>query len=91
MGNNGVMDNKITLSFDETVIHRAKKYAAANHISLSRLIEYLLNKVTSADYLTLEDMPVSDWVSQVAEGPAEYHTHKRTRKASKEAFYNSQK
>lgn len=85
------MDNKITLSFDESVINRAKKYAANNHISLSRLIEYLLNKATSSSYQSLEDMPVRDWVSQIAEGPAEYHTHQRTRKASKEAFYNSKK
>lgn len=91
MINSYVMDNKITLSFDEAVINRAKKYAANNHISLSRLIEYLLNKATSSSYQSLEDMPVSDWVSQVAEGPAEYHTHKRTRKSSKEAFYSSKK
>lgn len=84
------MDNKITLSFDEAVINRAKRYAANNNISLSRLIEYLLNKATSSNYQSLEDMPISDWVSQVSEGSAEYHT-KRTRKASKESFYNSKK
>lgn len=84
------MDNKITLSFDEAVIKRAKRYAANNNISLSRLIEYLLNKATSSNYQSLEDMPISDWVSQVSEGSAEYHTQ-RTRKASKEAFYNSKK
>ncbi|MGH2644105.1 MAG: DUF6364 family protein [Chitinophagaceae bacterium] len=84
------MDYKVTLSFDEAVINRAKRYAANNHISLSRLIEYLLNKATSSNYQSLEDMPVSDWVSQVAEGDAEYHT-KRTRKASKEDFYKSRK
>ncbi|MEP7253328.1 MAG: DUF6364 family protein, partial [Ginsengibacter sp.] len=37
------MDNKVTLSFDESVISRAKKYAEKNNISLSRLIEFLLN------------------------------------------------
>ena len=35
---NKVMDNKITLSFDENIIYKAKKYAAANNISVSRLI-----------------------------------------------------
>jgi hypothetical protein len=85
------MDCKVTLSFDEHVIRRAKKYAADNHISLSRLIEYLLNKATSSDYRTLEDIPVSDWVAQVAEGDAEYHTSKRSRKSSKKAFYDSKK
>lgn len=84
------MDNKVTLSFDEQVIRRAKKYAAENNISLSRLIEHLLNKVTSADYLSLEDMPISEWVSQVAEGNADYQT-KRSRQSSKKDFYNSGK
>jgi antitoxin component of RelBE/YafQ-DinJ toxin-antitoxin module len=41
------MDSKITLSFDESVISKAKKYAEKNNISLSRLIEFLLKKITS--------------------------------------------
>lgn len=56
------MDNKITLSFDESVISRAKEYAADNNISLSRLIEFLLKKVTSSHCNNLEDFPISDWV-----------------------------
>lgn len=43
------MDSKITLSFDESAINRARKYAAKNHISLSRLTEFLLKKVTAAN------------------------------------------
>lgn len=86
------MDNKITLSFDESVISKAKKYAEKNNISLSRLIEYLLKQVTSNGYQSLEDFPISDWVSQVAEGEAVYQTKsKRTRKESKEEFYKSKK
>lgn len=84
------MDSKLTLSFDEGVIRRAKKFAAENHISLSRLIEFLLNKAISSEYISLEDLPVADWVNMVAEGEAEYHT-KRTRKSSKKAFYDSRK
>ena len=61
------MDAKITLSFDEAVINKAKKYADANDISLSRLTEFLYRKITSGHYQNLEDMPVSDWVSMVAE------------------------
>ncbi len=64
------MDNKITLSFDENGINRGKKYAEKNNISLSRLIEFLLKKVTSDNYSSLEDFPISDWVHQVAEGDA---------------------
>jgi predicted HicB family RNase H-like nuclease len=39
------MDSKITLSCDESVISRAKEYAADNNISLSRLVEFLLKKM----------------------------------------------
>ena len=86
------MDNKITLSFDENIIARAKKYAENNNISLSRLIEFLLKKVTSDNYASLEDFPISDWVSQVAEGEAEYQTKaKRTRQAAKSEYFNSKK
>ena len=86
------MDNKITLSFDESVILKAKKYAERNNISLSRLIEFLLKKITSNNYNSLEDFPISDWVQQVAEGHAEYQTKaKRTRKAAKEEYFKSRK
>ena len=86
------MDNKITLSFDEGVISRAKKYAENNNISLSRLIEFLLKKVTSTNYTSLEDFPISDWVQQVSEGEAVYETKaKRTRKAAKAEYFKSRK
>jgi len=86
------MDAKITLSFDESVISKAKKYAEKNNISLSRLTEFLLKKVTSSNYESFEDYPISDWVMMIAEGEAEYQTSKkRTRKASKDEFFNSRK
>lgn len=84
------MDTKVTLSFNGDVIERAKKYAADNNISLSRLTEYLLNKATSNPYRSLEDFPISDWVMEVAEGPAEYHT-KRNRKSAKKEFFEIKK
>lgn len=84
------MDTKVTLSFDDEVIKKAKKYAADSNISLSRLIEFLLDKVTSNNYRSLEDFPIADWVSQVAEGQAVYQT-KRTRKDSKKDFFESSK
>lgn len=86
------MDCKITLSFDESVILKAKKYAEDNNISLSRLVEFLLKKITSSGYTSMEEYPISEWVMMVAEGDAEYHTgKKRTRKALKEEFFNSKK
>ncbi len=85
------MDSKITLSFNQTVIEQAKQYAEANNISLSRLIEFLLKKVTSGGYNSLEEFPISDWVNQLAEGQAEYKTAKRTRKAAKSAYFSAKR
>ena len=86
------MDSKITLSFDEAVIKRAKKYAEANNISLSRLIEFLLKKITTSKYHSLEDFPIADWVSQVAEGEAVYQRKTtRTRKSAKSEYFDSKK
>lgn len=82
------MDAKITLSFDKQIIERAKQYAQANNISLSRLMEFLLDKITSEQYSSLEDLPVSDWVNAVAEGKAEYHTKPKKRSKLKEEYKN---
>ena len=86
-----VMDNKITLSFDANIINKAKEYAEANNISVSRLVEFLLQKVTTSGYHSLEDYPISDWVSQVAEGEATYQTKKRSNKSLKDEFFASKK
>ncbi len=84
-----VMDSKLTLNFDTGVINKAKDFAAENNISLSRLTEFLYRKITTGSYENLEELPISDWVNQVAEGGAEYK--KRSRKASKDEFYASKK
>jgi hypothetical protein len=84
------MDTKLTLSFNKEVVEKAKKYAADRNISLSRLIEHLLNQVTSSNYKTIEDYPIADWVSMVAEGEVTYkRTEKSTRKALKKEFFDS--
>jgi len=85
------MDAKITLSFDGDVISRAKKFAEENNISLSRLTEFLLNKVTSSDYQTLDELPVSDWVTQVREGEVKYVRKPRSRKDAKKEYYSKHK
>jgi len=85
------MDAKITLSFDRDIIDRAKRYAEAHNISLSRLMEFLLRQVTSGNYKNLEELPVSDWVQQLAEGEAQYFTRPRSRKSIKKEFLNSRK
>lgn len=85
------MDTKITLSFDESIINRAKKFAEEHNTSVSRLMEFLLDKLTSKNYKSIEDLPVSEWVSMVAEGQAEYKTRKKSRKELKSEFYRSRK
>ena len=85
------MDAKVTLSFDEGVVTRAKRFAEKNNISLSRLVEFLLQKTISENYSSLEDLPISEWVSMVAEGEAIYQTKKKTRKATKAQYFSSKK
>ncbi|MDQ6812441.1 MAG: DUF6364 family protein [Bacteroidota bacterium] len=85
------MDNKITLSFDANIISKAKEYAESNNISVSRLVEFLLQKVTTSGYHSLEDYPISQWVSQVAEGEASYQTKKRSNKSLKDEYFASKR
>ena len=85
------MDAKITLSFDKQIIEKAKRYAYSQNISLSRLMEHLLDKITSNQYQSLEDFPVADWVNSVAEGAAEYKTTSKKRSSLKDEFKNRKK
>lgn len=85
------MDAKITLSFDEQVIIKAKRFAEENNISLSRLIEFLLSKVTNSSYKALDELPVSDWISMLSEGKTEYVRSPRKNKDLKKEYYGSRK
>jgi hypothetical protein len=85
------MDSKITLSFDEAVIEKAKKFADSQNISLSRLTEFLYRKITSGNYESLESLPVASWVNLLAEGETEYKTKSRTRKSMKREYFKSRK
>ena len=87
-----IMDAKLTLSLDEAVINKAKRYAASNNVSLSRLVEFLLQKATSPGYKSLEDFPISEWVTEISEGAAIYQTAKKqNRKSAKAAYFSSKK
>lgn len=85
------MDTKITLSFDERVIKKAKQYAEKQNISLSRLMEMILDKITTNNYQNLEEMPIADWVNQVSEGKAQYVIKSKKRSAIKKEFYEKRK
>lgn len=67
-----VMDAKVTLSFNKAVIEKAKQYAEAKNMSLSRMLELILDKITSNQYSSIEDFPISDWVLTLSEGAPEY-------------------
>jgi hypothetical protein len=55
-------------------------------------VEFLLGKIIHSGYRSLEDYPIADWVSQVAEGKAIYQTSKkRSRKAAKSEYFSSKK
>jgi hypothetical protein len=83
------MEAKLTLHFNQEVIEKAKEFAAANNTSLSRLTEFLYRQITSGNYKTIEDFPVSEWVNQVAEGEAVYK--RRSRKELKEEYFKQAK
>lgn len=85
------MDAKVTLSFDAAIIEKAKQFAEDNNTSLSRLTEFLLRKVTSSHHKSLEDLPISDWVSIVSEGQAEYITRPKKNKQLKAEYFKSKK
>lgn len=85
------MDAKLTLSLSESAISAAKLYAARNKMSLSRLTEHLYNMLANNSYTSLEDLPISNWVSMVAEGEPEYITTLKSRKQLKQEFYNRKK
>ncbi|MFA6262391.1 MAG: DUF6364 family protein [Bacteroidia bacterium] len=85
------MDAKITLSFNADVIHKAKRFADKNNMSLSRLTEFLFAQITSGNYQSLEDLPVADWVHTVAEGEATYNTKTQSKKALREAYFETKK
>ncbi len=84
------MDAKITLSFDQNVIKEAKEFAEVNGISLSRLTEFIYRQMTSKNYQSLEELPISDWVNMVAEERPEYRKS-ISRKKMKSDFFDSKK
>ncbi len=85
------MDAKITLSFNETVIASAKEFAKENNLSLSRLTEFLLQRVVDSSGYSLDELPVSDWVNMVSEGKVKYQRKPRSNKKLKEEYYSRKK
>lgn len=82
------MDIKLTLSFNEEVINKAKKFAAERNISLSRLTELLLTKAVTSKTYSFDDYPVADWVNMVSEPNVEYKRKKTSTKNLKKEYYS---
>lgn len=85
------MDAKVTLSFNKIIIERAKQYAEAQNMSLSRMLELILDKITSNQYASIEDFPISDWVNILAEGKTEYIQASKSRSKLRAQYHNRKK
>lgn len=60
-----MMDSKLTLKLNESVIERAKVYASKRKLSLSRLIENYLDSITRAE---TDGFEISPFVKSIATG-----------------------
>jgi hypothetical protein len=87
------MNTKITLSFDQNIIKKAKDFAASQGMSLSRLTEFIYEKITTTpkSCASLEDIPIADFIRMVAEEQATYKTTAKSSKSLKKAYYASRK
>jgi len=54
-------------------------------------MEFLLHKITSGEYQSIDEYPISDWVNELAEGKAEYLARPRSRISSKDEYLSSRK
>lgn len=58
------MSNKLTLNIDEKVVARAKKYARRNKISVSKIVETYLDKISARQINKAAKIsPVIDWIT----------------------------
>lgn len=60
-----VMDKKLTLSLNGSIIETAKNYAKSNNISLSKLIESYLSTLTKREEKEIEITPLVKSLSGV--------------------------
>jgi len=59
------MDTKLTLKLDQRVIAKAKKYAQRKHISLSKLIERMLTRITDSKNVNTDITPLVESLSSL--------------------------
>ncbi len=83
------MDAKLTLSLDNEIINNAKLFAEKHNISLSRLTEFLYRRLSENSYKNLEELPIADWVLEVAEGQAEYKAKPKPAKKLRNEYFET--
>jgi hypothetical protein len=70
------MDAKLTLSLDKHIIDQAKRYAKKKNISLSKLIESYLDKVSSKERGTSDISPLVKSLSGIISLPKDHDPKK---------------
>lgn len=66
------MDKKLTLSLDKATIERAKIYAKANNLSLSKIIESYLKALTQSSTSNAKITPLVKRLSGVIDLPEDF-------------------
>jgi hypothetical protein len=59
------MDAKLTLKLNQEVIEKAKKYAASQNRSLSRLIESYLDSLVESEKESRSQIPITPFVKSL--------------------------
>lgn len=60
------MDTKLTLKLDQEIIEKAKKYASEKKMSLSRIIEFYLQSLTTEN--EKDEFQISPFVKSISTG-----------------------
>ena len=65
-----IMNTKLTLNVNKNVINRAKAYAAARRVSLSKLVENYLKSISENSSDTLFLTPLTKELSRIVKNKA---------------------
>ncbi|NBC58928.1 MAG: hypothetical protein GVY05_11675 [Bacteroidetes bacterium] len=60
------MDTKLTLKLDQDVIEKAKQYASEKKMSLSRIVEFYFQSITSKN--KIDDFEISPFIKSISTG-----------------------
>jgi hypothetical protein len=60
------MDTKLTLKLNQEIIEKAKKYASGKKMSLSRIVEFYLQSLTTEN--EKDDFEISPFVKSISTG-----------------------